>query len=86
MSQTPTTDNIFHRVLQGKWKQISYGRGVYLFDTEGQRYLDACAGFTLSALVTVFKKLSRPWLNRRAMFVSLIAVSSHNHRLTSPAY
>ena len=44
MSQTPTTDNIFHRVLRETWKQISYGRGVYLFDTEGQRYLDACAG------------------------------------------
>jgi len=44
MSQTQTTDNIFHRVLRERWKQISYGRGVYLFDTEGQRYLDACAG------------------------------------------
>ena len=44
MSQTQTTDNIFHRVLREKSKQISYGRGVYLFDTEGQRYLDACAG------------------------------------------
>ena len=44
MSQTQTTDNIFHRVLRDRWKQISYGRGVYLFDTEGQRYLDACAG------------------------------------------
>ena len=82
MSQTQTTDNIFHRVLRERWKQISYGRGVYLFDTEGQRYLDAYAGVHVSALVTVFKKLSRPWLNRRAMFVSLIAVSSRNRRLT----
>ena len=48
MSQTPTTDNIFHRVLRGKWKQISYGRGVYLFDTEGQRYLDACAALDIN--------------------------------------
>ena len=44
MSQTQTTDNIFHRVLREKWKQISYGRGIYLFDTKDQRYLDACAG------------------------------------------
>ena len=37
-------DSVFHRALKDKWQQISHGEGVYLFDTEGNRYLDACAG------------------------------------------
>ena len=37
-------ERIFHRTLRGKWPCISHGEGVYLFDTDGNRYLDACAG------------------------------------------
>jgi len=37
-------DHIFHRTRKKEWPRISHGRGVYLFDTEGERYLDACAG------------------------------------------
>ena len=39
-----TQDHLFHRVLKDKWQHISHGEGVYLFDTDGRRYLDACAG------------------------------------------
>jgi len=42
--QKQITDNVFHRVLRQKWEQISYGQGIYLFNTKEQRYLDACAG------------------------------------------
>ena len=37
-------DNIFHRTLKDNWRHISHGKGVYLYDTDGRRYLDACAG------------------------------------------
>ncbi|MCZ6678055.1 MAG: aminotransferase class III-fold pyridoxal phosphate-dependent enzyme [Candidatus Poribacteria bacterium] len=44
MVEAQTEDYIFHRVLKQKWQQIERGEGVYLFDTEGNRYIDACAG------------------------------------------
>ncbi|MEZ4861749.1 MAG: aminotransferase class III-fold pyridoxal phosphate-dependent enzyme [Caldilineaceae bacterium] len=37
-------DHIFHRVIKAQWQKISHGQGVYLFDQEGNRYLDACGG------------------------------------------
>ena len=37
-------DHIFHRTFKDKWQRISHGEGVYLYDTDGRRYLDACAG------------------------------------------
>lgn len=37
-------DHIFHRSLKSNWHHVSHGDGVYLFDTEGKQYLDACAG------------------------------------------
>ena len=37
-------DSVFHRSRREKWRQITHGEGVYLFDSEGRRYLDACAG------------------------------------------
>ena len=37
-------ERIFHRSLKESWPIISHGEGAYLVDTEGRRYLDACAG------------------------------------------
>ncbi len=37
-------DNIFHRARKTDWPVVSHGDGVYIFDTEGRKYLDACAG------------------------------------------
>jgi adenosylmethionine-8-amino-7-oxononanoate aminotransferase len=44
MAETLLDDHIFHRTLKDKWPKISHGQGVYLYDTDGSRYLDACAG------------------------------------------
>ena len=44
MTEVRTADHIFHRVRKKEWPQIAHGEGVYLVDTEGKRYLDACAG------------------------------------------
>jgi len=38
------TDRLFHRALNDSWLRISHGEGVYLYDEEGQQWLDACAG------------------------------------------
>ena len=41
---SPIEDRLFPRTLVKEWPLISHGEGVYLFDTAGKRYLDACAG------------------------------------------
>lgn len=38
------TDRLFHRTLNENWRRISHGEGVYLYDEQGQAWLDACAG------------------------------------------
>ena len=35
---------VFYRDLTRAFPEIARGEGVYLFDTEGRRYLDACGG------------------------------------------
>ena len=44
MLRSEETDAIFHRSIKPSRPTISHGEGVYLFDTEGKRYLDACTG------------------------------------------
>ena len=44
MIEIPNGDRIFHRTLKKEWQYITHGAGIYLFDTEGKRYLDAAAG------------------------------------------
>ncbi|MEE2657327.1 MAG: aminotransferase class III-fold pyridoxal phosphate-dependent enzyme [Candidatus Latescibacterota bacterium] len=39
-----SSDRLFHRVQSDKWLHISHGEGVYLYDDNGEAYLDACAG------------------------------------------
>lgn len=42
--------HVFHRHCHSTLPMIASGRGVYLFDTEGKRYLDACGGAAVSNL------------------------------------
>ena len=44
MSDRESEDRLFHRTFKKSRKKISHGEGIYLFDTDGRRYLDACAG------------------------------------------
>ncbi|BAS26511.1 aminotransferase class III [Limnochorda pilosa] len=37
-------DHLFYRDLRRPLREIVRGEGVYLYDTEGRRYLDGCAG------------------------------------------
>ncbi len=42
--------HVFHRHCHAKLPSIASGEGVYLFDTEGKRYLDGCGGAAVSNL------------------------------------
>lgn len=42
--------NVFPRVPQKKLPTVSHGNGVYLFDTDGKRYLDGSSGPATSCL------------------------------------
>ena len=44
MLRSEETDAIFRRSIKASRPTSSHGEGVYLFDTQGKRYLDACAG------------------------------------------
>ena len=35
-------DHVFYRALLDEYITIERGEGVYLYDTDGRRYLDAC--------------------------------------------
>lgn len=43
-ASTTKAEHIFHRTHKESWPRVSHGEGVYLYDTDGNRYLDACAG------------------------------------------
>jgi len=42
--------HVFHRNLNSIPAQVSHGEGVYLFDSNGKEYLDACGGAAVSCL------------------------------------
>ncbi|NOH48524.1 aspartate aminotransferase family protein [Vibrio rotiferianus] len=42
--------NVFHRHCHAKLPTIARGEGVYLFDNQGNQYLDACGGAAVSNL------------------------------------
>ncbi|SDE86620.1 aspartate aminotransferase family protein [Sporomusa acidovorans] len=43
-------DNVFYRNLNRSYLEIDRGEGIYLYDTHGNRYIDACAGAAVANL------------------------------------
>lgn len=43
-------DNVFYRNLKKEYLEVDYGNGIYLYDTNGKRYIDACSGAAVSNL------------------------------------
>jgi len=41
------SEGVFYRDFRRSYKTVAYGRGVYLYDTEGNRFLDGCGGNTV---------------------------------------
>ena len=43
-------DNVFYRNLKTEFLEVERGEGIYLFDVNGKKYIDACAGAAVSNL------------------------------------
>jgi len=37
-------EKVFYRDFRRSYRTVAYGKGIYLWDTEGKRYLDGCGG------------------------------------------
>lgn len=53
------TSNMFHRRLNYRYPVITHGKGIYLYDEGGKRYLDAVGGALVAAIGHGHKKLAR---------------------------
>lgn len=42
--------NVFYRAVNKQLMEVDYGEGIYLYDTEGNKYIDAAAGAAVSNL------------------------------------
>ena len=42
--------NVFYRAVNKKLMEVDYGEGIYLYDTDGKRYMDAASGAAVSNL------------------------------------
>jgi adenosylmethionine-8-amino-7-oxononanoate aminotransferase len=42
--------NVFYRAVNKQLLEVDYGEGIYLYDTEGNQYIDACSGAAVSNL------------------------------------
>ena len=42
--------HVFHRAPSGTLPTVSHGDGVYVYDTDGRKYLDGCGGAAVSCL------------------------------------
>jgi len=45
-----TMDHVFHRFPKTALPVVSHGEGMFVYDTEGREYLDACGGAAVSCL------------------------------------
>lgn len=52
-------DNVFYRNVRKSYLEVDRGEGVYLYDTDGNRYLDACSGAAVSNLGHANPKIIR---------------------------
>ena len=59
MTYSQHRDHIFHRSKKESWPRISHGEGVYLYDTDGKAYLDACGGVHVVSIGHGVKEIAR---------------------------
>ena len=44
MKREPNQDHVFYRNLRKYYPSVSHGEGIYLYDTDGNRYIDGSGG------------------------------------------
>lgn len=48
--EKPVMDNVFYRNVKKNYLEVAYGEGIYLFDSQGNRYIDASSGAAVANL------------------------------------
>lgn len=43
-------DNVFYRNIKKNYTLVDHGEGIYLYDNQGKKYIDACSGAAVSNL------------------------------------
>jgi adenosylmethionine-8-amino-7-oxononanoate aminotransferase len=43
-------NNVFYRAVNKKLLEVDHGEGIYLYDTDGNKYIDACSGAAVTNL------------------------------------
>ena len=43
-------DHVFYRNVRKNYTEVERGEGIYLYDKQGKRYIDACSGAAVSNL------------------------------------
>jgi len=52
-------DNVFYRSVNKKLTEVSHGEGIYLYDKQGNKYIDACSGAAVSNIGHGNKRVAR---------------------------
>jgi adenosylmethionine-8-amino-7-oxononanoate aminotransferase len=80
MKREPNQDHIFYRNLRKFYPTVSHGEGIFLYDTDGNRYIDGSGGAAVVGIGHGVREITEAML-RQAEKVSF----SHGSQFTSEA-
>lgn len=80
MKREPNHDHIFYRNLRKYYPTISHGQGIYLYDTDGKRYIDGSGGAAVVSIGHGVKEIGEAMLSQAEK-----ASFAHGSQFTSEA-
>lgn len=80
MKREPNQDHVFYRNLRKFYPTVSHGQGIYLYDTDGKRYMDGSGGAAVVGIGHGVREITEAML-RQAEKVSF----AHGSQFTSEA-
>ena len=78
MKREPNQDHVFYRNLRKFYPTVSHGEGIYLYDTDGKRYIDGSGGAAVVSIGHGVREITEAMV-RQAEKVSF----SHGSQFTS---
>ncbi len=66
MSRKPNQDHVFYRNLTKFYPTVSHGEGIYLYDTNGKRYIDGSGGAAVVNIGHGVKEITEAMLKQAA--------------------
>jgi adenosylmethionine-8-amino-7-oxononanoate aminotransferase len=78
MEREPNQDHVFYRNLRKFYPTVSHGEGIYLYDTDGKRYIDGSGGAAVVSIGHGVREITEAMV-RQAEKVSF----SHGSQFTS---